>query len=1540
MKRKIKKIIAGMLFTSMLVGSVPMNAVYGMENQADEIKEDHSFDMEGENKQFVEEYNTQEENQDRVKDELYKDDSCSDIEAVEETGNVTESGGLEITYGQVNFVYIESPYVQTPDTQRIVFSFDKEITGAETVALTIEDEEDNQEEWNLVKQSGSLYLFEKEYVQGASAGIYKVINLLIKNSAEEKKIVLDDIGVKAEFGVDTEYEGIEELKPVEGQLSERKSSVEASVVTIDENGVAEAQDNIVEALETVSTDRMNSISTCGKATETKSGNIVVALDPGHDANDAGAQGHGLREEDLTLKIANYCKQELEQYAGVTVYMTRTGAACPYNKPGITCMEDRVKAAVKAGAKIFVSFHLNSSVSSAVNGAEVIVPNNSWKAEVGSAGRQLGEAILDELVALGLTRRSVYSKDTTINERYPDGSISDYFSVQINCKEQGIPGLIVEHAFLSNSSDVNNFLKTESGLKKLGIADATGIAKYLGLQKIGLRVNIPEGTYTLDSVLAAGKGIKISNGSFASGAGTVLSTKKENVSSQRFEIVSVGNGYYNIIAEHSGKALQVIGNGSSGYAYVEQRERNSDSEAQKWCFIDVGNGLYYIMSAVNTCMDIHSGMTSDGNTVWTYRYNQSNAQKWKLTKSDYKTIEDGTYTIANSGNKNQVLTVARESLDNFANVELGVLQDVSAQRFEVEYVGNGYYKILPEHSGKSLDILNGSEKKGANLQQYAWNSSDVQLWKFVKADNGTYYIRSKLGTTISLATSNVISGTNVCMDQVTGGNVQKWILEKSESAPVSDGRYVISNAKFPKNVISINGQNAVLGTYVGTENQMFDVKYMGDGYYQILSASSGKSLDVANASASSGANLWEYSWNGSNAQLWKFIINSDGSYYIKSKLGTVVDIFSGIIAEATNIQMYMANGSDTQKWKLESGKETADERPLENGTYMISNATNNKQVLDIASALESNYANIQTYAFNNTSAQRFELYYVGNGYYQILSEKSGKALDVANGSKNKGANVWQYSWNGSEAQLWRIIEAEDGDYYLQSKLGTYLSISGNTASSGMNVQTDYLGSGKNERWKFEASSYQPVKDGKYTLRSIKDSGYTVDIANASKADGAKAWLYYYNGTKPQQFNISYVGKGYYKIIAEHSGKALTVENNTRKDGVNVVQKQWSGNSDTQLWKFVSTSEGSYIRSKTGTVLDIWSAVYAPYTKVWTYTANGSSAQKWRLEKEYDSIEISEGTYTFQTALSTSKVLDIANGSKVNFGNVWIYNINNTEAQEFDVKKVSDGYYKIESRLSGKVLDVANGSRTAGSNVWQYSWNGSDAQLWRFLDAGDGKYYIQSKLGTVLDVTSASTAAGTNVQTYTFNRSTAQKWTLLETEKTLYSIMGKTNVSASQMVKFYKNKATVSYPYSNVSEAPTIEKFCQIYKEECEVEGVKAEVAFAQAMMETGFLKFGGDVKKDQYNFAGIGAVGGGASGAKFDSIRIGIRAHVQHLKAYASKEALKQSVVDPRFQYVKRGSAEYVQWLGQKENPNGYGWATAPNYGNNIVKLYILPMKRY
>ena len=173
---------------------------------------------------------------------------------------------------------------------------------------------------------------------------------------------------------------------------------------------------------------------------------------------------------------------------------------------------------------------------------------------------------------------------------------------------------------------------------------------------------------------------------------------------------------------------------------------------------------------------------------------------------------------------------------------------------------------------------------------------------------------------------------------------------------------------------------------------------------------------------------------------------------------------------------------------------------------------------------------------------------------------------------------------------------------------------------------------------------------------------------------------------------------------------------------------------------------------------------------------------------------------------------------------------------------------------------------------------------------------------------------------------------------YTIMGASTVTVDQMVRYYKARA--SYPdfYSN-TEASTIEKFCQIYYDECAAEGVRVEVAFCQAMKETGYLRYGGDVLIEQYNFAGMGATGNGARGIYFDSPRIGIRAQIQHLKAYACTDNLNRDCVDPRFKYVQRGCAPYVQWLGIRENPYGRGWATAQNYGYQIVDM-ISKLKAY
>lgn len=176
---------------------------------------------------------------------------------------------------------------------------------------------------------------------------------------------------------------------------------------------------------------------------------------------------------------------------------------------------------KAGAKIFVSFHLNAA-SSAAKGAEVIIPNYNWKSEVGAQGRELATKILNELSSIGLYNRGLYYKTGTDPEyKYPDGSLEDWFTVQVANKRNGIPGIIVEHAFLTNSGDVNNFLNNEAGLKKLGVADATGIAKYLGLAKTGERVNVAEGTYVFSSALNANKVLSIQNDGFADQTAAVL-----------------------------------------------------------------------------------------------------------------------------------------------------------------------------------------------------------------------------------------------------------------------------------------------------------------------------------------------------------------------------------------------------------------------------------------------------------------------------------------------------------------------------------------------------------------------------------------------------------------------------------------------------------------------------------------------------------------------------------------------------------------------------------------------------------------------------------------------------------------------------------------------------------------------------------------------------------------------------------------------------------------------------------------------------------
>ena len=381
---------------------------------------------------------------------------CSVFSVMGTQAKADAQNGKKNSLPEVEYLYIESPDMRIRDTENIVVSLAQAPDEIDAVTLVYESESGQEMELKANKSEEQTYLFSKEFEK---EGIYTVTKVKYTSGNAEYELLLEDEGIEASFEVgeeSSEYAMFSENTDI------TEEEVEEAVVISDNNESAIVSD-VSNALEQVSED----VVPVARSRQAKKSNVVVVLDPGHDSSHTGASGHGVREEVATLKIAQYCKQELEQYGGVTVYMTRTSAACPYpetigvSKGNIKDIEKRVQWAASKGASSFVSFHLNSA-SAAAKGAEVYYPSSSGE------GKALAQKIQNELTALGLNDRKVKKGDT--------------YAVIKNSIRNGFPGLIIEHAFVSNSGDASKYLSSDAKLRSLGIADATGIAKYYGLSK--------------------------------------------------------------------------------------------------------------------------------------------------------------------------------------------------------------------------------------------------------------------------------------------------------------------------------------------------------------------------------------------------------------------------------------------------------------------------------------------------------------------------------------------------------------------------------------------------------------------------------------------------------------------------------------------------------------------------------------------------------------------------------------------------------------------------------------------------------------------------------------------------------------------------------------------------------------------------------------------------------------------------------------------------------------------------------------------------
>lgn len=151
-----------------------------------------------------------------------------------------------------------------------------------------------------------------------------------------------------------------------------------------------------------------------------------------------------------------------------------------------------------------------------------------------------------------------------------------------------------------------------------------------------------------------------------------------------------------------------------------------------------------------------------------------------------------------------------------------------------------------------------------------------------------------------------------------------------------------------------------------------------------------------------------------------------------------------------------------------------------------------------------------------------------------------------------------------------------------------------------------------------------------------------------------------------------------------------------------------------------------------------------------------------------------------------------------------------------------------------------------------------------------------------------------------------------------VMGKGRFSVEELFSFFR---------MNNDSVPggKIKSLIHLYVDECAAEGVNHDLAFIQMCHETGFLRFDGTVRPGQNNYCGLGTVNASNPGEVFSSPKEGVRAHIQHLKAYGSSEELNHELVDQRFYFVKRGTAKKLHELTGK-------WAADPEYDHKIVGL--------
>ena len=339
-------------------------------------------------------------------------------------------------------------------------------------------------------------------------------------------------------------------------------------------------------------------------------------------------------------------------------------------------------------------------------------------------------------------------------------------------------LDVSGGVASNGSAVQAYADNGTAAQRWSFSPAKTLRQRLDELAAANAGTVAAGTYSVASALSSGSVLD------AAGAGTADGTAAQLYSAngtdaQAWVVEDAGGGYVTVRNAASGLALDVPAADASSGARLQLWTPNG-SWAQKWVAVRDGGGVRLVSALSDSLsVDLPGASTADATRLQLYADNGTAAQRWSfVTPGCTQVVPNGVYVIKSAMNQNYVLDIAGASDANGANAQLYEANGTGAQAFALTW-SNGYYAISNVSSGKYLDLENGSNQNGANVQQQGTFVRDSARWSLVGNPDGSFvFVNFASGTCMTVASPSAENYSNVQGAVRTGATGQKWFLEKS------------------------------------------------------------------------------------------------------------------------------------------------------------------------------------------------------------------------------------------------------------------------------------------------------------------------------------------------------------------------------------------------------------------------------------------------------------------------------------------------------------------------------------------------------------------------------------------------------------------------------------------------------------------------------------------------------------------------------------------------------------------------------------------